>query len=172
MTDTELATSAVGRRRITSSELAIWRSLLDTTGELRKRLGTQILQDSSLSPADYQVLLALTEAAGRRLRSSELASNIDWERSRLSHHLGRMERRGLIRRDDCATDSRGAEVSLTEDGAAVFRRATAPHMRAIKLHFADALTPEQFQALADILQALQNHLHPESMADRPERDRS
>jgi DNA-binding MarR family transcriptional regulator len=145
---------------MTSSELAVWRSLLDTTAELRRILGARLLQESRLSPADYQVLLALSETDRRRLRSSELAARIDWERSRLSHHLGRMERRGLIRRDDCATDSRGAEVSLTADGAGAFRRATAPHMRAIKKHFADALTPEQFEALADVLQALQNHLHP------------
>jgi DNA-binding MarR family transcriptional regulator len=149
---------------MTSSELATWRSLLDTTAELRSILGARLLQESGLSPADYQVLLALRESDGRRLRSSELAASIDWERSRLSHHLGRMERRGLIRRDDCATDSRGAEVSLTDDGAAAFRGATAPHMRAIKTHFADALTPEQFEALADILQTLQHHLHPESIA--------
>jgi len=147
------------RRRMTSGELAIWRSLIDTTSELRRILGAE-LQESSLSPADYQVLLALSEADGRRLRSSELATTIDWERSRLSHHLERMERRRLIRRDDCATDSRGAEVSLTGDGARAFRRATAPHMRSIKRHFADALTPEQLAALADILRSLQNHLHP------------
>lgn len=164
--------AAVQRRRITVEELAIWRSLLDTTGELRRILGTKLLQETNLSPADYQVLLALREADGMRLRSSELAATIDWERSRLSHHLGRMERRGLIRRDDCATDNRGAEVSLTEDGAGVFRRATAPHMRAIKTHFADALTPEQFEALADILQALQHHLHPESTVARGAKDRS
>ena len=109
---------------------------------------------------------------GRRLRSSELAATIDWERSRLSHHLARMERRGLIRRDDCATDSRGAEVSLTDDGAAMFRAATAPHMRAVKKHFADALTPEQFEALADILQALQDHLHPQRTVARPGEGRS
>jgi DNA-binding MarR family transcriptional regulator len=151
---------------MTVGELAIWRSLLDTTAELRKILGAKLLQESNLSPADYQVLLALSETDRRRLRSSELAASIDWERSRLSHHLGRMERRGLIRRDDCATDSRGAEVSLTGDGAGAFRRATAPHMRAIKNHFADALTPEQFEALADILQALQNHLHPEEILAR------
>ena len=154
------ATGSVVRRRMTAGELAIWRSLLDTTAELRRILGAQ-LQLSGLSPADYQVLLALSEADSRRLRSSELAATIDWERSRLSHHLGRMERRGLIRRDDCATDSRGAEVSLTGDGAVVFRRAAAPHLRAIKKCFADALTLEQFDALADILQALHNHLHPE-----------
>ncbi|HEY2043632.1 MAG TPA: MarR family transcriptional regulator [Jatrophihabitans sp.] len=151
---------------MTSEELTIWRALLDTTDELRRILGAQLLQESSLSPADYQVLLALREAVGKRLRSSELAANIDWERSRLSHHLGRMERRGLIRRDDCVTDSRGAEVSLTADGAQAFRHATAPHMRAIKKHFADALTPEQFNLLGDIMQTLQSHLHPDVMTPR------
>ncbi|MEN3305419.1 MAG: hypothetical protein V7603_1621 [Micromonosporaceae bacterium] len=150
--------AVVARRRMTVAELATWRALIDTTAELRRILGAQLLQETSLSPADYQVLLALSEADGRRLRSSELAATIDWERSRLSHHLARMERRGLIRRDDCATDSRGAEVCITDDGAGMFRGATAPHMRAIKKHFADALTPEQFEALADILRALQSHL--------------
>jgi DNA-binding MarR family transcriptional regulator len=145
---------------MTASERAVWRSLVDTTSELRRILGAE-LQESSLSPADYQVLLALSEADGRRLRSSELASTIDWERSRLSHQLRRMEERRLIRRDACATDSRGAEVSLTGGGARVFRRATAPHMRAIKKHFADALTPEQVEALAQVLRALQSHLHPD-----------
>jgi DNA-binding MarR family transcriptional regulator len=167
----DVTAGAVARRRMTSGELAIWRSLLDTTAELRRVLGAQ-LQDSGLSPADYQVLLALTEADGRRLRSSQLAASIDWERSRLSHHLGRMERRGLIGRSDCATDNRGAEVSLTEDGARIFRCATAPHLRAIKMHFADALTPVQFEALADILHALRDHLHGEQSAARASGDPS
>jgi DNA-binding MarR family transcriptional regulator len=165
MLDSETASGAAARQRLTARELAIWRSLLDTTAELRRALGAQ-LQASGLSPADYQVLLALREAEGSRLRSSELAATIDWERSRLSHHLGRMERRSLIRRDDCATDSRGAEVSLTPSGAAAFRRAGAPHMRAIKKHFVDGLTPEQLEALADVLQALQRHLHGEVNAAR------
>jgi DNA-binding MarR family transcriptional regulator len=159
----EMAIGAT-RRRLTARELAIWRSLLDTTAELRGVLGAE-LQASGLSPADYQVLLALLEAVGMQLRSSELAATIDWERSRLSHHLGRMERRGLIRRDDCPTDSRGALVSLTESGATAFRRASAPHLRAIKTHFVDALTPEQLEALADVLQSLQRHLHVEASAD-------
>lgn len=156
----DVAAGSAARRRMTSRELAIWRSLIETTAELARILGAQ-LQESGVSPADYQVLLALSEADGRQLRSSELAAAIGWERSRLSHHLGRMERRGLIRRSECPTDSRGAEVSLTEGGAAAFRRVSVPHLRAIKKHFADALTPAQFEALADIMQALENHLHPE-----------
>ncbi len=160
MSSDKMAARAAGRQRLTARELAIWRSLLDTTAELRRVLGAQ-LQESGLSPGDYQVLLALKEADGARLRSSELAATIEWERSRLSHHLGRMEQRGLIRRDDCTTDNRGAEVSLTDSGAAAFRRASAPHLRAIKQHFVDALSSEQLEGLADVLQSLQRHLHGE-----------
>jgi DNA-binding MarR family transcriptional regulator len=156
----EAKTAAVARRTMKSRELAIWRALIETTGELQRILGAD-LQESSLSPSDYQVLLALSEADHRQLRSSQLAETINWERSRLSHHLARMEQRGLIRRVACTTDSRGAEVALTEDGARMFRRATAPHMRAIKRHFADALTPDQFEALAGVLQAVQRHLGQE-----------
>lgn len=161
-----MAGDVAARRRMTAAELATWRSLVDTNAKLGRILAAQLLQESGLSQADYQVLLALCEADGRRLRSSELAANIDWEPSRLSHHLGRMERRGLVCRGGCAGDSRGTEVSLTEDGADIVRRATPVHLKAIKKHFADALTPEQFEALADILQALRNHLHPDLTADR------
>jgi DNA-binding MarR family transcriptional regulator len=148
--------STTSGARLTPGELATWRLLLDTTAELRRVLGAE-LQASNVSPGDYQVLLALTEAGTRRPRSAELAATIDWERSRLSHHLGRMERRGLIRRQDCATDSRGAEVSLTADGARLFRAAAGPHLRAVKRHFADALVPEQLEALGDILLAVRDH---------------
>jgi DNA-binding MarR family transcriptional regulator len=148
---------AAQRRSMNSGELAVWRSLLDTTTELRRRLATQLAEDSQLSPGDYAVLLALSEAEGP-LRSSELAASMDWERSRLSHHLGRMEKRGLITREDCATDNRGAEVLMTEVGAAAFTAATRPHMRAIKQHFADALTPAQLDALGDALRSINEHL--------------
>jgi len=142
---------------MTSEEFAVWRSLVDTTAELRRVLGSE-LQEVNLTPGDYQVLLALVEARGRHLRSAELAATVDWERSRLSHHLGRMERRSLIGRRDCAEDGRGADVVLTTAGARAFRRATAPHLRSIKRHFADALTPAQFAALAEILDAVRRHL--------------
>ena len=148
---------------MTSAELATWRALIDTAADLGRVVGAELIE-TSLSAADYHVLLALTEAHGRRMRSSELAQAIDWERSRLSHHLGRMERRGLIRRDGCAADSRGAEVSPTAEGIRVFRRATVPHMRSIKRHFADALTLDQSGALADILRSLQDHLHGDAVA--------
>lgn len=146
----------------TSEELGIWRAFIETAEILRSRLSARLQSESSLSPGDYAVLLALRESGGQRLRSSDLAATIGWERSRLSHHLGRMERRGLVRRDDCATDSRGAEVTITDAGAQAFHSASLPHLRAIQRIFVDALTPQQLDAVAEITTALRARLDAES----------
>src|SRR5258708_34127858 len=99
MSDDEMAARAAARQRLRARDLAIWRSLLDTTNELQRVLGAQP-QESGLSPADYQVLLALKEADGTRLRSPALAATIGREPSPLSHHPGRMHRLRLPPRDD------------------------------------------------------------------------
>ncbi|MEV1154719.1 MarR family transcriptional regulator [Micromonospora chokoriensis] len=147
-----------GRQLPTAEELRIWRTFIETTAALSSRLESRLQGDSSLSTGDYAVLLALSEAEGQSMRSSELAAHIGWERSRLSHHLGRMERRGLIRRQECATVPRGAEVLLTKTGAEAFGGATFPHLRAIRELFVDALTPDQIVAAGEIATALQRNL--------------
>lgn len=150
-------TQTAAPERLTDRELAVWRSLLDTTDELRRLLSAE-LQRVELSPGDYAVLLALTEAPDRTLRSSEVADAIGWERSRVSHQLGRMERRGLILRTDCPGDNRGALVLLTDDGFQAIRQASGPHLRAVKRLFADALDPQQLDALSDVLGSIRTHL--------------
>jgi DNA-binding MarR family transcriptional regulator len=147
-----------GRQLPTAEQLRIWRDFIETAEALRAELASRLQNDSALSPGDYAVMLALSEAPGRRMRSSDLAADICWERSRLSHHLGRMERRGLIRREECATDYRGAEVVLTASGAEAFRGATVPHLRAVRELFVDALTPDRLHAAGEIAAALRAHL--------------
>ena len=147
-------------RRLTSRELATWRAFIETAEQLRAVLGERLREDSGLSEGDYGVLLALSEAEGRRMRSSALAGRVGWERSRLSHHLGRMERRGLVAREECAEDNRGAEVVATAEGMSAFRRATVPHLRAVRELFLDALTPEQLDDVAGIVAALRERLPP------------
>ncbi|WP_305785407.1 MarR family winged helix-turn-helix transcriptional regulator [Symbioplanes lichenis] len=146
------------RRLPTRDELHIWREFIETTEALRAAVGARLQSDSGLSAGDYGVLLALSEAPDQRLRSSDLALAVGWERSRLSHHLGRMERRGLISRGRATDDNRGALITLTPAGAAAFREATAPHLRAIRELFVDALTPEQLAAAADVAGALRRTL--------------
>ena len=139
-------------------ELTVWRDFVETGDHLRSLLAARLQSESDLSTGDYAVLLALVEADGQRLRSSDLADHIDWERSRLSHHLGRMESRGLITREKCLTDNRGAEIVLTPEGASSFRRASGPHLHAIQELFVEALTPELLGKVEEITAALEEHL--------------
>ncbi|SJM63432.1 MarR family winged helix-turn-helix transcriptional regulator [Gulosibacter sp. 10] len=151
--------SANRQRRMPSAhELRIWRDFVETSELLRRRLGARMQAESGISSADYSVLLALGEAEGRSMRSSDLAEHIGWDRSRLSHHLGRMEKRGLIRRERCADDSRGSLVLLTREGAQRFRRGSVPHLRDVRELFLDALEPEQLTAVGEATAALRTHL--------------
>lgn len=146
------------RRTMTSDELRVWRRFLETSEQLRNVVTGRLQEESGLSSGDYGVLLALSEQPERRMRSSQLAEHIGWERSRLSHHLGRMERRGLVEREPVVGDSRGAVVALTADGAQLFRAASAPHLRVIHETFVRALSAEQLAALDDAMTALAAHL--------------
>ena len=146
------------RRSPTAADLAVWRDFVETGDHLRSVLAARLQAESNLSTGDYAVMLALSEAPGRRLRSSELADHVNWERSRLSHHLGRMEARGLVTRERCLTDSRGAEVVLTGQGAGEFRRASAPHLRAVQELFLDALDPQLIAKVDEVTRALRGHL--------------
>jgi DNA-binding MarR family transcriptional regulator len=142
------------RRSPTAEQLRVWRGFIETTARLQSVLSSRLQNDSGLSSGDYAVLLALSEADDRRLRSSELADEVGWERSRLSHHLGRMERRGLIDREPCETDNRGAWIIRTPAGADAFRRSSVDHLHAVRELFVDALTADQLAAVADVTAAL------------------
>ncbi|GAB03781.1 MarR family transcriptional regulator [Gordonia amarae] len=147
------------RKTPTRDELRIWRGYIETSEALRSRLASRLQDESSLSSGDYQVLLALSEATGRTLRSSELAELIGWERSRLSHHLGRMEKRGLLRRARCPDDPHGIDVALTDDGYSAFREGSIPHLMAIRELFIDALSPEELTQIENLTRTLRQHLN-------------
>src|SRR5690625_3120636 len=146
------------RRLPTRRQLRAWRSFVETSEIVRARAASHLQRAAGLSTGDYQVLLALSEATGNRLRSSELAAAISWERSRLSHHLGRMEKRSLIRREECPDDNRGAHAVLTTEGARAFRTGSIPHLEAVRELFIDALSDGQLEQLAEIMEVLRGHL--------------
>lgn len=147
------------RQSPTAAELAVWRDYVETAEVLRQALATGLQATSGVSPGDYAVLLTLSEADDHRLRSSVLALQIGWERSRLSHHIGRMESRGLIRRHRSGNDSRGAEIELTDEGARIFRSSSAPHLRLVHQLFIEALTPEELEAAGVVATSLRRHLN-------------
>lgn len=148
-----------GHRRLPSKhELRVWRDYIETAEAIRSRLAARLQRDFDLSSGDYQVLLTLSEATDNRLRSSDLAAKMGWERSRLSHHLSRMERRNLLYREECADDSRGAWVSHTKEGEQAFRSSTVPHLQAIREFFVDALSPEEIDQMHELTSKLRKNL--------------
>jgi len=134
-------------RWLEPDEQRAWRAFLRMHGLLTARLNRQLQTDSGLSLADYEVLVQLTEAPEGRLRPYELQRDLQWEQSRLSHHLTRMQRRGLIRRDECTVDGRGAFIVLSDAGRAAIESAAPGHVDTVRELFFEGLTSDQVAAL-------------------------
>ncbi len=104
---------------------------------------------------DFEVLVLLTDVEDGRLRVSDLANKLDWERSRLSHHLKRMTRRGLITRADCADDARGSFAVITAEGRQAIENAAPGHVDAVRRLVIDALSAKELGQLAAISAKIQ-----------------
>ena len=162
------ATQGTPRRRSPdAAELATWRDYLETSEAVSRTLGAAFASSSGISSGDYTVMLALREAPGHRLRSSDLAAVAGWERSRLSHHLRRMQERGLVDRGPVDGDARGAAVELTETGARLFRSASAAHLRLVREVFVDAFSAAELEQVAGLTARLRQHLEARGSAPEP-----
>lgn len=157
-------------RWLDDREQQVWRSWLHASSRLEAHLARRMQADGDISMSDFAVLVPLSEAPEQRLRAFALGSALQWEKSRLSHHLTRMERRGLVRREDCGTDRRGAFVVLTADGRAALEAAAAPHVEAVRTAVFDRLTPEQVDRLGEVCEELLAGLDPEAACAAAQRD--
>ncbi len=140
-------------------EDAAWRGYRRMRLLLDLQIARDLAKDSGLSEADYDVLSTLSETDGRRMRLSDLAAHMLWSKSRLSHHTGRMQQRGLVVREDCADDGRGSWVVLTDEGMDVIRAAAPAHLESVRRHMIDLLTDDERAALASLSNRIANRLN-------------
>ena len=137
-------------RWLSEGEARAWRAFLTMRRALDRGLDRQLTLASGLSIADYQLLVPLSEAPANELRARDLGRLVDWERSRLSHQIRRMEQRGLIARRDCPTDARGTIIVLTSAGATAIRGAAPSHVDWVRSHFIDLMSREELEMLETI----------------------
>jgi DNA-binding MarR family transcriptional regulator len=147
-------------RWLDEREEGAWRAVQRMQAGLSAALARRLAAESNLSYPDYEVLAALTEQPDGRLRPVELGQLLGWEKSRLSHHLARMEQRGLIAKQHCETDRRGAFVAITLRGRRENERAAPGHVAAVRQLFIDPLTPAQLDALAEAADCVLGAVHP------------
>lgn len=145
-------------RWLDEREARAWRAYTTMRMQVEARLARDLATRSGLSEADYAVLVNLSEAPEDRLRHFQLAEALQWDRSRLSHQLTRMVKRGLVAKESCPTDARGAFVVLTPVGSEAIEAAAPGHVAAVRRYFLDALDAEQLEALADIAETVLDHL--------------
>lgn len=127
-----------------------WRALLSMNTQLHACLARGLQAGSDLSYADFAVLVELTDAEDDRARISELADALQWERSRLSHHIKRMESRGYLDRSSCPEDGRGQYVSVTPAGRAAIAQAAPEHVALVRALVFDGMTDEEMATLTRV----------------------
>lgn len=145
-------------RWLTEDEERAWRGYRRMRALLDLQITRDLARDSGFSDADYDVLSNLSEVEGRRLRLNQLAALMLWSKSRLSHHVTRMQQRGLVTREECPSDARGAIIVLTDAGWEAIKAAAPTHVGSVRRHFIDLLSDEQIKALGDVAETVVGHL--------------
>lgn len=134
-------------RWLDEKQARAWRGYRRMRALLDLQITRDLANDSGLSDADYDVLSNLSETSPHRLRLTELATTMLWSKSRLSHHLTRMQQRGLVDREECAGDARGSIIVLTAAGLRAIEEAAPHHVASVRRNMIDLLTDEEIAAL-------------------------
>lgn len=142
---------------LNDEEQQFWRELLDAHNALFRGVEDQLQHDSQLGHSEYAVLVGLSEAENHQLRMREISAHLDWDRSRCSHLIRRMEKRGLVSKSPCDDDGRGIIVTLSDEGLARIQAAAPGHVDTVRRLIFDRLNElalEQREVIKDFHRAI------------------
>ncbi|NEB37768.1 MarR family winged helix-turn-helix transcriptional regulator [Streptomyces sp. SID14515] len=144
-------------RWLTPEQQAAWDGFIRMQEKLIGRLSRYVQAESGMSAADFIVLAKLTEAGGR-MRFMDLTKLVEWEKSRMSHQVARMAKRGLVAKEDCPDDGRGSFIVATPAGYQAIEGAAPLHVAHVRRLFVDALTKDELDTLTKISNRVVAHL--------------
>lgn len=141
-------------------EIRAWKAFARSLIVVPRVLEADLLQHSSMTLGEYQVLVMLSEAPGRSARMSELASDVGLSASRMTRLIDGLRRRGWVekKRDGC--DRRGAIAVLRQEGLSALEKAYPAHLAAVRRHVMDHLGDTDLDALATALEAMVDRTPP------------
>ena len=141
-------------QQLAADELGAWRGFLRVHSALSRELDAELVAEHGLSLSSYEVLLFLAGAPEGRLRMAELADSVLLSRSGLTRLADRLERDGLLRRERCPSDLRGAHAVITEAGRERFDAARSTHLAGVRERFLDKLSDAEMKMLASTWERL------------------
>ena len=148
-----------------------WRAYLHAHHQLTLRLRQHLLQDSGLTDADYEILAVLSGHPTGHMPAQELGALVQWEKSRLSHQVRRMQERGLIVREPNPVDGRSAIICLLPAGRRTIEVAAPQHVHNVRRNFIDLFTPAELDTLAALNQRVLDHLAEKSFPEESASDK-
>lgn len=135
-----------------------WRAWIAASNTLNHQLSADLQAQHDLTLADYEILVQLSEHPDQRMRMSDLADATLASRSRLSHQVDRLVKRGLVERQDCEIDKRGSFAVLTDRGWKATVAAAPDHVASVRTYLVDVLSPQQFEALGAACQKISERI--------------
>jgi DNA-binding MarR family transcriptional regulator len=130
--------------------LAAWTALLRAHATLLRQLESDLVKDTGLALADFDVLAQLALAGGE-LRMTELADRALISRSGMTRRVARLVEEGLVRRANATTDARSVVVALTDAGVGRLSETAPVHARGISELFVAQLEDQELAALKSAL---------------------
>ena len=153
-TPTREAAAGGEPQQLDERELRAWRGMLRVHTTLTKALDAELEAEHGLPLSSYEVLLHLDDADDRRMRMSDLAATVILSRSGLTRLVDRLEREGLIARESCPSDARGAFATLTPAGRRKLAAARATHLRGVRSMFLGHFSDEELELLGSAWERL------------------
>jgi DNA-binding MarR family transcriptional regulator len=140
------------KAELREADLEAWRAFLVAHATAVSRIEDEVARVGGIPLVDYDVLVALEHAPGRRLQLRDLQRRVLLTRSGITRLVDRLEGQGFLRRERGGEDRRAVHAVLTEDGLAAIRRTWPIYARGISEHFARYLSPEHVPVLTAELQ--------------------
>jgi DNA-binding MarR family transcriptional regulator len=88
----------------------------------------------------------------------DLASALRLTASGLTRRLDGLVGSGAVAREASDHDRRVMYATLTTDGVALLERAAPDHLRSVRRHLIDLLTPRQIDAMGEAFERVRSHL--------------
>lgn len=148
-------------RWLDAEEQEAFMALMSVVLRLETALDAQLRTNSGISHFEYSVIATLSEAPEQTLRMGQLAHLASGSLPRLSQVVGRLERRGWVRRTPCPEDRRAMLATLTEEGRAAVVAAAPGHVAEVRRLIFDPLTRSQVRQLATIGRRIMSAVDPE-----------
>lgn len=136
-------------RWLDDEEQQLWRLILNGFNKISRTIDERLQEGSDISSSEFSVLVALSEAEDRTLRLRELCEELGWDRSRASHQVTRMKKRGLLTKNKCPGDARGVLVTLTDQGMSHLEEAVPDHVETVRRLVFDHLDADRADKISE-----------------------